>query len=54
MAQILELQQARGLWQGAGLLLLLLAVYAGARAWLPDDVRRDDEGRIRCERCRRQ
>ncbi len=36
---------ARGLWQGAGLLLLLLAVYAGARAWLPADARRDDIAR---------
>jgi Ca2+-transporting ATPase len=31
----------RGLWQGAGLLLILLAVYAGARAWLPADAQRD-------------
>jgi P-type Ca2+ transporter type 2C len=36
---------ARGLWQGVGLLLLLLAVYAGARAWLPADARRDDIAR---------
>ncbi|MCE9661713.1 MAG: cation-translocating P-type ATPase [Burkholderiales bacterium] len=36
---------ARGLWQGAGLLLLLLAVYAGARAWLPEDPQRDDIAR---------
>jgi len=36
---------ARGLWQGAGLLLLLLAVYAGARAWLPADAARDDTAR---------
>jgi Ca2+-transporting ATPase len=36
---------ARGLWQGAGLLLLLLAVYAGARAWLPADAQRDDTAR---------
>jgi Ca2+-transporting ATPase len=35
----------RGLWQGAGLLLLLLAVYAGARAWLPADGQRDDIAR---------
>ena len=35
----------RGLWQGARLLLLLLAVYAGARAWLPADARRDDIAR---------
>jgi Ca2+-transporting ATPase len=32
----------RGLWQGAGLLLLLLGVVAGARAWLPADAQRDD------------
>ena len=36
---------SRGFWQGAGLLLLLLAVHAGARAWLPDDDRRDDTAR---------
>jgi Ca2+-transporting ATPase len=36
---------ARGLWQGVGLLVLLLAVYAGARAWLPADARRDDIAR---------
>ncbi len=36
---------ARGLWQGVGLLLLLLAVYAGARAGLPNDARRDDTAR---------
>jgi Ca2+-transporting ATPase len=36
---------ARGLWQGAGLLLLLLAVYAGARAWLPEGDQRDDMAR---------
>jgi Ca2+-transporting ATPase len=35
----------RGLWQGSGLLLLLLAVYAGARAWLPADGQRDDIAR---------
>jgi Ca2+-transporting ATPase len=35
----------RGLWQGSGLLLLLLAVYAGARAWLPADGQRDDMAR---------
>lgn len=35
----------RGLWQGTGLLLLLLAVYAGARAVLPPDVGRDDTAR---------
>ena len=36
---------ARGLWQGAGLLLLLLAVYAGARALLAEDAQRDDMAR---------
>ncbi len=36
---------ARGLAQGMGLLLLLLAVVAGARAWLPDDAQRDDTAR---------
>lgn len=36
---------ARGLWQGVGLLLLLLAVYAGARAWLPVQAHRDDAAR---------
>lgn len=36
---------ARGLWQGTGLLLLLLAAYAGARAWLPADAQRDDTAR---------
>jgi Ca2+-transporting ATPase len=36
---------ARGLAQGAGLLLLLLAVYAGARAWLPADGQRDEIAR---------
>jgi Ca2+-transporting ATPase len=36
---------ARGLWQGAGLLLLLLAVYAASRAWLPADAQRDDIAR---------
>ena len=35
----------RGLWRGAGLLLLLLAVYAAARAWLPVDEQRDDVAR---------
>ena len=36
---------ARGLWQGSGLLLILLAVYAGATAWLPADAQRDDTAR---------
>jgi Ca2+-transporting ATPase len=36
---------ARGLWQGVGLLLLLLGVVAGARAWLPADAQRDDAAR---------
>jgi Ca2+-transporting ATPase len=36
---------ARGLWQGAGLLLLLLGVYALARARLPADAARDDIAR---------
>ena len=36
---------ARGLWQGAGLLLLLLGVYAGARTWLPAEAQRDDIAR---------
>jgi Ca2+-transporting ATPase len=36
---------ARGLAQGCGLLLLLLAVVAGARAWLPADAQRDDTAR---------
>ncbi len=36
---------ARGLWQGLGLLTLLLAVYAGSRAWLPQDAQRDDAAR---------
>ena len=36
---------ARGLWQGAGLLLLLLGVYASARAWLPAEGQRDDIAR---------
>ncbi|MEN9864465.1 MAG: hypothetical protein RL748_55, partial [Pseudomonadota bacterium] len=35
----------RGLWQGAGLLLLLLGVYALARAKLPADALRDDTAR---------
>jgi Ca2+-transporting ATPase len=35
----------RGLWQGLGLLALLLAVYAGARAGLPDGPQRDDTAR---------
>jgi P-type Ca2+ transporter type 2C len=35
----------RGLWQGVGLLLLLLGVYAGARVWLPADGQRDDIAR---------
>lgn len=35
----------RGLWQGVGLLLLLLAVYAGAWYWLPADAQRDDIAR---------
>jgi len=35
----------RGLWQGCGLLVLLLAVYAGARRWLPADAQRDDIAR---------
>ncbi len=35
----------RGLWQGAGLLLLLLAVFAGARAWLPAGGQRDEIAR---------
>jgi Ca2+-transporting ATPase len=35
----------RGLWQGGGLLLLLLGVYAGTRAWLPLDAQRDDIAR---------
>jgi Ca2+-transporting ATPase len=35
----------RGLWQGAGLLALLLAVYAGARAGLPEGPQRDDTAR---------
>jgi Ca2+-transporting ATPase len=35
----------RGLWQGAGLLVLLLAVYAGSRVWLADDAGRDDMAR---------
>ncbi len=35
----------RGLWQGAGLLALLLAVYAGARAWLVADAGRDEVAR---------
>jgi Ca2+-transporting ATPase len=35
----------RGLWQGAGLLMLLLAVYGGARAWLGAEGQRDDIAR---------
>jgi Ca2+-transporting ATPase len=35
----------RGLWQGAGLLLFLLAMYAGSRAWLPADGQRDEIAR---------
>jgi Ca2+-transporting ATPase len=35
----------RGLWQGVGLLLLLLAVYAVATAWLPADAERDGVAR---------
>ena len=35
----------RGLWQGAGLLALLIGVYAGARAWLPGDTGGDDVAR---------
>ena len=35
----------RGLWQGVGLLLLLILVYAGARAWLVNDVAGDDMAR---------
>jgi len=35
----------RGLWQGVGLLLLLLGVYAAASAWLPADGQRDDIAR---------
>lgn len=34
---------ARGLWQGAGLLLLLLATYAGASAWLATDSQGDTD-----------
>jgi Ca2+-transporting ATPase len=36
---------ARGLWQGFGLLLLLLGVYAGAVAWLPEGATRADTAR---------
>jgi len=36
---------ARGLWQGAGLLLLLLVVFAGARVLLPAHAQRDDAAR---------
>jgi len=36
---------ARGLWQGAGLLLILLVVHAGARALWPADPERDDIAR---------
>jgi len=35
----------RGLCQGAGLLVLLLGVYAGARAWLPPSANRDETAR---------
>jgi Ca2+-transporting ATPase len=35
----------RGLWQGLGLLALLLAVYTGARAGLPETPQRDDTAR---------
>jgi len=35
----------RGLWQGAGLLLLLLIVYAGGRALAPADASQDDAAR---------
>ncbi|WP_409052674.1 cation-translocating P-type ATPase [Variovorax sp. GrIS 2.14] len=35
----------RGLWQGLGLLLLLLATYAGARLMAPSDAGRDDMAR---------
>jgi Ca2+-transporting ATPase len=36
---------ARGLWQGAGLLLILLVVHAGARTLWPTDPERDDIAR---------
>jgi Ca2+-transporting ATPase len=35
----------RGLWQGAGLLALLVAVYAGSRHFAPSDGSRDDVAR---------
>ncbi len=35
----------RGLWQGLGLLILLLATYAGARFITPSDAARDDTAR---------
>jgi Ca2+-transporting ATPase len=36
---------ARGLWQGAGLLMILIAVHAGARVLGPADLERDDIAR---------
>jgi Ca2+-transporting ATPase len=36
---------ARGLWQGVGLFVLLLCVFAGSMVWLPADARRDDTAR---------
>lgn len=35
----------RGLWQGSGLLVLLVAVYAGGRLLAPPDIDRDDMAR---------